>query len=430
MNKRLLFTVTFITHSLCSLAQNGWTVCSAPNFSSRVDDIFIIHDKTGYAVCGDGQIVKSIDSGNTWTTIFRDTNIYFRSVEFINEQKGFAGGFPSKGVFKDIFLKTLDGGITWTDLTENLAPIARNGICGLSVADPNTIYGCGNWYKDSAYIIKSTDGGDNWQLINMYQYASSLIDMYFISKDTGFVTGKSSDLQNTAVILYTTDGGNTWTTKYRNTSHNEYCWKIQRLTDLIYFASIEDLNPVKPSILKSIDGGMSWNKYFVRDSVYDLEGIGFIDSLKGFTGGGSNGSFESDNGGMNWKASPVCPYMDRVFRVSDSVIFATGDQIWKYEKGKIENTGPVVYPRYINLKCFPNPVNKILTIDLTLSRATRAVLNIYDAEGRPVKFIVNEDKPVGNYQYLINTDDLASGVYFVLLKNHEDKRVVKVLVSH
>jgi photosystem II stability/assembly factor-like uncharacterized protein len=430
MFKKLRFTILFISVSLGSLAQNGWTVCAGATFSSRVDDIFIINSRTGYAVCGDGQIVKSLDSGNTWTKIFQDTNIYFRSVEFINEQKGFAGAFPSRNIYKDIFLKTLDGGVTWTDLTENLAPIARNGICGLSVADTNTIYGCGNWYTDSAYIIKSTDGGDNWQLISMYPYASSLIDMYFINKDTGFVTGKSRDLQNTAIILYTTDGGSTWTTKYRNTTHNEYCWKIQRLTNLIYFASIEDLNPVKPGILKSTDGGMSWKKYYVRDSVYNIEGIGFIDSLKGFTGGDADGSFESDNGGQSWKASSVCPLMDRVFKVSDSVLFATGDQIWKYEKWKNVNTGPVIYPRYIDLKCFPNPVNNILTIHFTLTRSTRAVLNIYDAGGRTVKNIINENKPIGNYQTLVNTDNLPDGVYFVLLKTHEDKRIVKVIVRH
>jgi photosystem II stability/assembly factor-like uncharacterized protein len=78
MNKKLLFTATFIAVSLISLAQNGWRVCNSPKFSSRVDDIFIINGRTGYAVCGDGQIVKSIDSGNIWTTIFRDTNTYFQ----------------------------------------------------------------------------------------------------------------------------------------------------------------------------------------------------------------------------------------------------------------------------------------------------------------------------------------------------------------
>ena len=235
---------------------------------------------------------------------------------------------------------------------------------------------------------------------------------------------------NTAVILYTTDGGITWTTKFKNKDLDEYCWKIQRLTDQIYFASIEDLNLVYPSILKSYDGGMSWTKYYVTDSFYNIEGLGFIDPLKGFTGGGAGGSFETDDGGKTWNYSSVCPYMDRVFRVSDSVIFATGFQIWKYEKGKNGYTGPVTNPSIINLYCYPNPVNGVLTIDFAIARSTRTVLNMYDAQGKAVRSIVNENKPAGDYQYFIHTDNLTGGIYFVLLKTHEDKQGVKVLVSH
>jgi hypothetical protein len=175
---------------------------------------------------------------------------------------------------------------------------------------------------------------------------------------------------------------------------------------------------------------MSWTKYYVCDSFYNIEGLGFIDPLKGFTGGGAGGSFESDDGGKTWNYISVCPYMDRVFRVSDSVMFATGFQIWKYEKGKNGNTGQIINPSIVNLYCYPNPVNNVLTINFALARSTRAVLNIYDAQGKLVKFIVNEDKPVGDYQYLIKTDNLPLGIYFVLLKTHEDKLGVKVLVSH
>ncbi|MFZ1264050.1 MAG: hypothetical protein WAT34_11140, partial [Chitinophagaceae bacterium] len=289
--------VLYITCSLLmgfsSFAQLGWKICNAPLFGSRVDDIYMVNTQTGYAVCGDGKIVKTINGGENWTTLLQASGIYHRSVEFINAQKGFVGGFPVSGSTVNIFRSTTDGGATWNDLTSSLHPRAGKGICGLAVADPNTIYGCGNWYQDSAYIIKSADGGNTWSFIDMSGYATSLIDMYFTSKDTGFVTGKGLLPLETAVILYTTNGGVSWTYKFKNTVFNEYCWKIQRLTKQIYFASIEDMTNVAPKILKSYDGGMNWEVHQVSAVPYNIEGLGFIDPMHGWTGGDMGKSFES-----------------------------------------------------------------------------------------------------------------------------------------
>jgi photosystem II stability/assembly factor-like uncharacterized protein len=118
------------------------------------------------------------------------TGVTHRSVEFINNQKGFVGGLTSSAA-NNILLRTTDGGATWTDLTQLLDTIARTGICGFAIPDSNTIYGCGTWFTDSAYIVKSTDDGNTWSFIPMHMYATSLIDMYFLNKDTGFVTVKA-----------------------------------------------------------------------------------------------------------------------------------------------------------------------------------------------------------------------------------------------
>lgn len=105
----------------------------------------MVDTQTGYAVSGDGKIVKTTDGGNNWITLLQDNRVYCRSVEFINTQKGFVGGFPRGGsTGTNILRKTLDGGNTWTDLTLLIHPKARKGICGLAVADTSTIFGCGN----------------------------------------------------------------------------------------------------------------------------------------------------------------------------------------------------------------------------------------------------------------------------------------------
>jgi len=429
MKKLTLITTAVIYISLHSFAQGGWTICNAPT-SSRVDDLFMVDTQTGYAVNGN-KILKTTDGGDNWFIVRQDT-MSGRSIEFINAQKGFAGGLNYSSTGSFILFKTLDGGAIWTDITSLLDPRAGGGICGLSIPDSNTIYGCGNYFQDSAYIVKSIDGGITWSFIDMHMYATSLIDMYFLNKDTGFATGKGLLPLETAVILYTTDGGQTWTYKFQNTVTIEYCWKIQRLTSQVYFASIEDefITGAPSQILKSTDGGMTWNIQTVHPLNHNIQGIGFIDSLKGWTGGWNN-SFESNDGGVTWDSVNVCPGMNRVFKVNDSLLFASGFGIWKYSASSTGITPTVSQvPHYASLHCYPNPASKNLSIDVTLLKSTRALIILRDNNGKRIKVIDNSNKSKGVYQYQLNTDNLSDGIYYIVLRTHENGDTEKVVVRH
>ena len=262
----------------------------------------------------------------------------------------------------------------------------------------------------------------------MSAYATSIIDLYFINKDIGFATGKGRLPLESGIILYTTDGGASWSYKFQNTIPNEYCWKIQRLTSKIYFASLEDFGNVPPKILKSTDGGMTWTVYQVATAAYNIEGIGFIDDKKGWTGGDRGFSFQSNDGGATWDTIHVCPYMNRVFKVNDTLLFASGDRIYKYNTGGFLPSIPA--SRYAWMNCSPNPVSNNLSIDISVSVPTRVLLMILDNTGRRVDIIANEDKPKGSYQYRFNTNRLPPGMYYVALKTHEDKVVTKIIVTH
>jgi len=432
MKSCILLTALLIATTFFSVAQNTWTMCNSPNFESRVDDIFMVNPQTGYAVCGDGQVVKTIDGGNNWFMILQDTTIYWRSVEFITSQKGFIGGFPSLNPSNTIFRMTTDGGTTWTDLTSLINTKARRGICGLAMADSLTVYGCGNWFQDSAYIVKSSDGGNSWTFIDMSAHATSLIDMHFTSKDTGFATGSGTAPLKAAVILYTTDGGQNWTNKFQDTSANDYGWKIQHPSSDIYFVSIDQNMPTPPKIIKSIDGGMNWVVHTLSSSNYDLLGVGFIDSLKGWAGGDYAFSFESTDGGLSWTpVNYLCPKMNRVFKVNDTLLFASGNEIWKY------GSTPTSIHRVINdniqyasVICYPNPANENLTIESSLTKSTHAVIGLFDEQGKQVKAIDNSYKSKGEFQYTLDTKDLRQGTYYIVLKTHEDKQVAKIIVTH
>jgi photosystem II stability/assembly factor-like uncharacterized protein len=430
MKKFKLFTAALVLMSLQSYAQGGWTICNIPStINYRIDDLFMLDTQTGYAVSG-GHILKTTDGGINWITRVLDNSVTCRSVEFINSQKGFVGAL-SNTPSTNILRRTVDGGSTWTDLTPLLDTVARRGICGLAIPDSNTIYGCGNWFRDSAYIIKSMDGGNTWSFIDMHTYATHLIDMYFLNKDTGFATGSGPLPLATAVILYTTDGGLTWTYKFQNTIASEYCWKIQHLTDQIYFASIQDMTSQGSRILKSTDGGMTWHVQMVDSFNNNIQGVGFIDSLKGWTGGGLAVSYETIDGGVTWDTSHICILMNRLFKVNDTLLFASGMEIWKYNSTTTGIASAVrENPHFALLDCYPNPANKNLTVDVTLEESTHALIIFLDNTGKRIKIIDSAQKPRGVYKYQLDTGSLEEGIYFVVLKTHEDQQAVKVIVSH
>ncbi len=434
MKRIVILSSVFIFLVLHSFAQSGWSECNVPSviMQGRTDDIFMSDTQIGYA-CNSGYILKTIDGGNNWITIKIDT-MYHRSVEFVNTQKGFVGSFDRYLQGSNILIKTLDGGSTWTDLTPILDVRARGGICGMAIPDSNTIYGCGNYYQDSAYIVKSIDGGNTWSFIDMHTYATSLIDMHFLNKDTGFATGKGPLPLEAAVILYTTDGGQSWTYKFQDTVSFSYCWKIQHLTDQIYYASIEDWDvSQRGRILKSTDGGITWNIQIVPYLVFGqgLQGIGFIDSLVGLTGGDSWPTILTVDGGVSWDTTSICPRVNRVLRVNDTLLFASGHGIWKYSPTStgIQSVSGSITPSVL-LNCYPSPANKYLKVDINFIHSTHALILLLDIRGRRVKVIENGDKEKGNYQYQIDTDNLPKGIYFVVAKTHEDQQSAGVIVEH
>ena len=76
-----------------------------------------------------------------------------------------------------------------------------------------------------------------------------------------------------------------------------------------------------------------------------------------------------------------------------------------------------------------NPVNDVLTVNISTTVATRISIQLLDATGRRVKMIDNTDRPKGSYQFYVNTDLLPPGVYYVVLKTHEDKQHSKIVVT-
>jgi hypothetical protein len=60
---------------------------------------------------------------------------------------------------------------------------------------------------------------------------------------------------------------------------------------------------------------------------------------------------------------------------------------------------------------YPNPFNHSTTIYYSIPELSNVVLKVYDVLGNEIVTLVNEEKPLGNYEVGFNTTDLTSGIY-------------------
>jgi hypothetical protein len=92
----------------------------------------------------------------------------------------------------------------------------------------------------------------------------------------------------------------------------------------------------------------------------------------------------------------------------------------EYESGKIE--------KELELQVFPNPTTRRVNIQYTISVQSDIELIIYDVTGARKKSIQHEAQPSGWYQEKLDTRNLPSGVYFIVLKQGNEKVSKKFLL--
>ena len=88
-------------------------------------------------------------------------------------------------------------------------------------------------------------------------------------------------------------------------------------------------------------------------------------------------------------------------------------------------TRPEAYSLHQN---YPNPFNPTTTIQFSLEKAGKTVLEVYDILGRKVTTLVNQQMKAGAHIINWNARNYASGVYFYRLQSGDFARVKKMML--
>jgi len=179
-------------------------------------------------------------------------------------------------------LKTNNGGVTWQQISsgtnQNLGKIQ------FPTANIGYVVSAG------AQLLKTTDGGDNWFPIAV-DNISSIYSLSCVNENLIFLSCQDANLNS--VLLKSTNGGSSWEKLTENDSQTKF-YDIQFFSaDAGYTAGNYTPDSYTNKILKTQDGGKNWVE--IENS---LSPFNFVNQNQGFYY--QNGFLKTSDGGSNF----------------------------------------------------------------------------------------------------------------------------------
>lgn len=215
-----------------TLAAFRWRSVGPANMSGRVTDLEVDprNTKVFYFSLGAGGIFKTINNGTTFQPIFdkeavtaigdiaiapSDPNVIYVGTGEQNTRNSIS---PGGGIYK-----STDAGRTWQFM--GLKETQHVGRIVVHPSDPNTVYvaALGKvWAPNKERgLYKSTDGGQNWQMVKFVSEKAGFVDVLMHPRDPNTLYAASWEVQRGPHFLQSggpgsalwksTDAGATWT---------------------------------------------------------------------------------------------------------------------------------------------------------------------------------------------------------------------------
>jgi photosystem II stability/assembly factor-like uncharacterized protein len=319
INQILKFSIVILVFTSKLVAQDvSWKKLTTEAYPGKQDDITFVDENTGWYVNGYGKIFHTADAGQTWDLQLEQKGSFFRTAAFVDKNSGFVGTvgteyFPNVTDTIPLY-GTKDGGKTWKPVSYK-GPYVK-GLCAIDVVKEQYINHGQIDYKthlfavgrvgSPANIMISHDAGETWISKSMNADCKMLFDIKMLDKNNGFACAATNEdiTKSNALILKTSDGGTTWQNVYQSNRFYETTWKISFPTKNVGYVTIQSYNPdpnaKQQRLAKTTDGGKTWSEINLTEDATAREfGIGLIDENHGFVGT-MNSGFETKDGGQTW----------------------------------------------------------------------------------------------------------------------------------
>lgn len=266
---------------------------------------------TVYAASGLAGIFKSTNGGGTWAAInnglvasgsFSTGSIVTLAVDPTTPTTLYAG--TSSGL-----LRSTDGGVNWNPLPLVLSGLSAVDAVVIDPTTPTTIYvATTGWGPVGGGVFKTTNGGTDWSAVGSGLPAAPQSGLAGV---TGLVINPLSPTTLYAVagaylsgtdVYKSIDGGTSWASASTGQSGTYvYSLAIDPTTPATLYATLAPVTGGALGVFKTTDGGGSWSS--VNSGLSGAVWSVALDPASPSTlYAGTGGVFKSTDGGGNWTA--------------------------------------------------------------------------------------------------------------------------------
>ncbi len=268
----------------------------------------------------------------------------------------------------NILFKSTNLGESWAKLNN---PLFNSSVTSISFSSSAVYVGL-----SSDGILKSTNNGETWSESNLDLFSKSVksisaYDYYvFVGTNSGLYQEVNSTVPVTPIADYPDKIDQNYLHLHWRKSPNISSYRFQLSTDSLFQTILID--------------------QVINDTTYYLNSLNYLTTYY-------------------WRVSSVTKYWDDIF--SD------------FQKIVVSN--PLNFKLYNN---YPNPFNNETNVRVDVPIKSEIKLILYNSLGERIKIIKSSIVDAGTHYYKINSNNLASGIYFVRLIARNYSKTIKVVV--
>lgn len=315
MQTALKSILLLLVVALPAFSQNGTWARQPAGTMAWLHAVYFIDQNRGWAVGSKGTVLQTLDGGNTWKARGASTDDVVRDIFFTDEKNGWlvcevnVYQLKTRDEPRAYLMKTTDGGENWKRI--EIEGFDVDSILVRAVFSSN---GRGWTFGEAGSIYTTRDSGDTWTKLQS-PTRRLLLGGMFVDDDRGWIVGAG------ATIIQTSDGGETW---YQSTLPQVD--KTTRFTAATFVDNRKGWAVGSAgSVYQTVNGGRTWQRQDSTVAV-DLFDVKFVDALEGWAVGAEGTIIHTGDGGEHWttERSGTGHPLERVFFASRNRGWAVG----------------------------------------------------------------------------------------------------------